>query len=83
MVLFKTKGIFLRWEKKVMNGKNFLLRVMWFFGFWSQVISHYPVKFDVHRTCGIGDITVFIAHETTYNHLIKESCGFLYGGPIP
>ena len=80
VVLFKIKDTFLTWEIKLMNGKNFLLRVMWFFEFWSQVISHYLVKFDVHRTCGIGDIAFFICHETTYNHVLTESCDFLHGG---
>ena len=51
-----------------MNGNNFLLRVMRFVKYWFYVISHYPVKFGVHRTFGIGDITFFVCHKTTYNH---------------
>ena len=51
-----------------MNGNNFLLRVMQFVKCWSYVISHYRVKFGVHRTFGIGDITIFVCHKTTYNH---------------
>ena len=70
-------------EKKFMNGKNFLLRLMLFFECWFHVTSHYPVTFGVHRTCGIGDLTFFVCHEATYNHVIKESCDFVYGGPIP
>ena len=66
-----------------MNRKNFLLRVMRFFEFWSYVISHYPVKSLVHRTCGIRDLAFFICHKTTYNHVIKESCDFLHGASIP
>ena len=61
----------MRW-KKFMNERNFLLRVMWFFECWSDVISNYPVKFSVHRTCGTGYITFVICHEITYSHLIKE-----------
>ena len=80
---------YVRWEvkfsggKKFMNGKNFLLKVIWFFEWCSHVISHYPVKFGVHRTCEIGVRTFFICHETTYNHVIKESCNFVHIGPIP
>ena len=66
-----------------MNGKNFLLRVMWFFAFWPYVIGQCPVEFGVRRTCGIGDIAFFICQKTTYNHLTKESCNFVYGGLIP
>ena len=65
-----------------MNGKKFLTSVKWFFEFWFQVISHYPVKLDIHRTCGIGDIASFFCHETTYNHVPKESCNFVNGGLI-
>ena len=54
-----------------MYGKNVLLKVMWCFESRSNVMSHYPVKFDVNRTCGIRDITFFVCHETTYNHVIK------------
>ena len=46
-------------------------------------MSHDPVKFGVHRTCGIGDIVFFICHETLYNQVVKESCDFVHGGPIP
>ena len=66
-----------------MNGKTFLLKVMYFFEFWSHVISQYPVKFSVHRTCEIGDIAFFICYETTYYHVIKQSYDFVHGGPIP
>ena len=73
---------FLRWGIKFINGKNFLLIVMWFFEFWSQVISHYPIKFDIHRTCWIGDIALF-CQVTTCNHVLKESCDFVHGDPTP
>ena len=66
-----------------MNGKNLLLGVIRLFGCCFHVISHLPVKFGVHRTCGIGDITLFICLETTCNQVIKESCDFSHGGPIP
>ena len=39
---------------------------------WSHFLSHYPVKFGVQRTCGIGDKTFFICHKTTYNHGSKN-----------
>ena len=66
-----------------MNGKNFLLKGMWFFEYWSHMMCHYPVKFGVHRTCGIGIRTFFICHETTYNPVIKLLCDFVHGDPIP
>ena len=66
-----------------MNGKSFLLRGMWFFEYWSHVLSHYPVKLGVHRTCGIEVRTFFICHEISYNHVIKELFNFMDGGPIP
>lgn len=66
-----------------MNGKNLLLGVIRLFGCWFHVISHLPVKFGVHRTCGIGDITLFICLETTCNQVIKESCDLVRYGPIP
>ena len=66
-----------------MNRKKILLKAMWFFEFWFQVISHYPVKFDVHRTCEIGDIAFFICQESIYHHVPKESCNFVHGGSIP
>ena len=37
----------------------------------------------VHRICGVGGRTIFICYEARYNHVIKESGGFVYGGPIP
>ena len=49
----------------------------------THLISQYPFKLFDHRTCGIGDITFFICHETAYNHVIKESCDFVCGGPMP
>ena len=66
-----------------MTGKSVLLRVMWFLELLCHVISHYPVKFGVHRACGIGNIAVFICRETTNNHVTKESCDFVYIGPVP
>ena len=83
MALCKIRGKTLRWNKLI-NGNDFLLRVMWFVKFWSHVINHYyPVKFAFHRTFGIKDITSFIYHKTIYNHVIKESCYFVHGNPIP
>ena len=82
MALCKIKGKTLRW-KKFMNGNNFLQRVIRFVNCWSNVISHFPVKFTFHRTFEIGDITFFIYHETAYNHVIKESCYFVHGRSIP
>ena len=55
-----------------MNAKKFLLRKLEFSESWSYIIIHYPVKFGVHRICGIGDITFFVCHETTRNYVIKE-----------
>ena len=66
-----------------MNAKKFLLRTLEFSESWSYIIIHYPVKFGVHRICGIGDITFFVCHETTRNYAIKELWDFVYGGPIP
>ena len=43
--------------------------------------SHHLVKFGVHRTFEIGDKTL-ICLETTYDHVIKESCEFVHGVPI-
>ena len=36
---------------------------------------------DDHRTCGIGNITLFNFHDTTYNHETKESYTFVYWWP--
>ena len=47
------------------------------------MISQYPANVGVHEICGIRDKTFFIYHETTYNHVIKESCVFVYGGSVP
>ena len=44
-------------------------------------MSHYPVRFDVHMTCGIGEMIVFIFHETSYDHMMKEPCDFVRGDP--
>ena len=82
MTLYEIKGTIMRW-KKIVNGNNFLLRGMWFFEYWFRVISSYPVNLCVHRTCRIGVTTFFIWHETMYNHVIKELCNFVHGGPIP
>ena len=69
--------------KEIVNGKNFLIGLIWLFKCFFYVINHYPVKFGVHRTCGIGDITFLICHETSHNHVIKELCEFVHCGPIP
>ena len=66
-----------------MNGNNFLLRGVWFFEYWSHATSPYPVNLCAHITCGIGVRTIFLCHETTYNHVIKELCDFVYSCPIP
>lgn len=39
------------------------------------------MKFDVHRICGISDITFFIFLETTSYHVIKEPCDSVRDGP--
>ena len=74
----KIKGAFMG-EKKYINGEKFLLRIMWFFKWWPQVISHHPFKPGVYRTCDIEDITFLIYHETKYSHMIKELCNFVRG----
>ena len=55
---------------------------MWFFDWWSHIIIPYHVKVGVHKTCGIEDITFFIYHETTYDHVVKESYDFVSGDSI-
>ena len=82
VILFKIKDISEMGNKIHEWKKLFTKSDMFFFEFWSKVRSHYPVKFDVHRTCGIWEITFFICHETTYNHVLEESCDFVSGGPI-
>ena len=67
-----------RGRKKYMNGRNFLLRRFSF----SSVIHHQTFTFSVHRTYATGDIMFFICHETTYDHVIKESCDFVRGDPL-
>ena len=80
MVLFKIKDIS-EVLSKIHEWKNvFTKSDVIFFEFWYQVISCYPVQFDVRRTCGIGDIVFFTCHETTYNHVLTESCDFVHGG---
>ena len=37
-----------------------------------NVISYHPVKFGVHKACGIGDKTFLIRNVTTHGHVIKE-----------
>ena len=56
---------------------NFLLQVIWFF-----VKNHHRIKFHVDKSCGIRDITFYSHHTTVYDHLIKESCDFVDGGPL-
>lgn len=66
-----------------MNGSNFLLRVMQFFEWKPHVMHHHPVKFSTDRTRAIANITFFICHDTTYDHVIKVSCDFVPGGQVP
>ena len=74
MVLFKIKDIS-EVLNKIHEWKNvFTKSDVIFFEFW------YQVKFDVRRTCGIGDTAFFTCHETTYNHVLTESCDFVHGG---
>ena len=85
VTLCKIKGAILRW-KKIINGKSFLLRVMWYFEFWSHVMSPYPVKFGIHRTWKLA-IKCFLF--VTRLHIIswlfgshepmwKQGCNFFY-----
>ena len=66
----KIKGTILRW-KEIHEWKETFTKSDVFF--WVLVPSHkplvtfHPVKFGVHRTCGIGYITFYICH------VIKES----------
>ena len=78
-VLYKIKGTILR-GKKTHEWKEPSTRSDVIFECSSHVISHYPVKFGDYRTYGTGGITLFICHETSYNHVIKEPCGFVHGG---
>ena len=58
---------------------------MQFFEWSSHVISHYPVEFGVHRTCGIGVIcNVFLfvmrLHITTWSkNITTQSCDYVHG----
>ena len=58
-----------------MNGNSFLLRVLCAIAeCLFHVKSYHPVRFGVHRTFGIGDITLFIFHEAICNQSVA-SCG--------
>ena len=48
-----------------------------------NLIHFKPVKLGVHRTSGIEDIALSLCHETACNHVIRESCNFVYGIPVP
>ena len=51
--------------KKIINRKNFLPRVIWFYKWCLYVINHHLINFGVHKTCWIGDITFIICQEAT------------------
>ena len=71
----KIKGTLLG-EKKIYEKKE---RVIWFFEWWFDFINHDRIKFCVHKTFGIGNITFFVCHKTTYDHMINKSYDFVRG----
>ena len=40
--------------------------IRWLCGWDPHILSHYPAKLGIHRSCESGDTTFFICHVTTW-----------------
>ena len=46
---------------------------------WLLITSHHPVKSSSNRLRGSKDVTIFICHVNSRNHVIQKICSFLVG----
>ena len=44
-------------------------------------MSHHPIKFECHKSCGIGDKMVLVCHAILQEHVIKGSCDVMSRSP--
>ena len=52
-------------------------------GWWHLIMSHHPVKFNGHRPHRSRNITFFLSHETSHDHVIERTFNFVVLAPYP